>query len=120
MNLSETTPSTGQRTTSRIVRVPEDALISVAVSEGNTATFECFASGNPSPTIQWFSERELVAEEFNFTLPDVTSDDAGTYTCEANNTFGSDNASVALILHGKVIDTTPNSPLFGRCFTASG
>ena len=62
---------------------------------GDTAVFECVASGHPSPVISW---EKLISRHFPATgsvltngalvIDPVTSDEGGVYRCIAENHLG--------------------------------
>ena len=87
-------------------------------NESNPITFTCRATGEPLPTISWYFNSVLLnasnATDYNvsslmngtvveslFTILDAQSSDVGTYTCHAENTFGSDTSFGILTINGK-------------------
>ena len=90
-----------------------------AVDAGNTITFLCVASGNPTPSISWNREdtvlnndsqvtvyEELVTENevtFLQSILELCAEeaDAGQYSCFANNTLGNDTASFVLTVNAQ-------------------
>ncbi|XP_033097920.1 basement membrane-specific heparan sulfate proteoglycan core protein-like [Anneissia japonica] len=71
------------------------------VAIGESVTFECKASGDPTPTIQWTrvdAEIPFSAqiEEGMLTIPIVQLADAGTYRCVATNVVDSVHSQVIL------------------------
>lgn len=83
--------------TPTIVGPPKDT----SAQEGTTASFTCSAVGIPLPTIQWFMGTQLVGEGRVFSISDVDSTKAGTYTCVAKNNAGNTASSSRLIVFGK-------------------
>ena len=72
-------------------------MIYITVREGQTASLNCFASGNPRPTIEWFKGSQAVVHDGRKyvsskkgTLQIINSqiDDAGQYQCLATNRGG--------------------------------
>ena len=78
-----------------------------------TATFNCTASGNPSPTISWkFASNTLnsTSQRYNIIISgnsstlvvrDLSRDDSGIYECHADNTLGSNSKTSKLIVLSK-------------------
>ena len=86
--------------------------------EGDTASFTCQATGGPIPTISWYFNGALLADEATHTISEtsvntttinsiltimsVQSSDVGTYTCNATNVVSSDTSSGALTVNGEL------------------
>ncbi|KAF4008826.1 hypothetical protein G4228_000704 [Cervus hanglu yarkandensis] len=67
----------------------------VTAAKGTTVKMECFALGNPVPTITWMkvngyipSKSRLRKSQAVLEIPNVQLDDAGTYECRAENSRG--------------------------------
>ena len=76
------------------------------ITEGHGARLDCEVSGSPSPRVTWYrgdtrlegSSRHVMAREevggyvtrHVMTVSHVGDEDYGNYSCEANNTVGSD------------------------------
>ncbi|XP_028677452.1 MAM domain-containing glycosylphosphatidylinositol anchor protein 2 isoform X2 [Erpetoichthys calabaricus] len=66
----------------------------IVVNPGETVTLVCITSGGePPPTLTWVRSTDVlpdksVLHEGTLTLPAVTSEDAGVYSCVANNNVG--------------------------------
>nr|XP_056714092.1 contactin-5 [Euleptes europaea] len=67
----------------------------VTAAKGSTIRMECFALGNPVPTISWRkvngptpSKGRLRKSQAVLELPNVQLEDAGTYECKAENSRG--------------------------------
>ncbi|KAJ8412021.1 hypothetical protein AAFF_G00142880 [Aldrovandia affinis] len=86
------------------------------VTVGSTAVFPCMATGYPIPEIKWSKmDEELpskAVEEANvLTIPDITSEDAGTYACTASNKQGKVQAFSMLHVHERVVPYFTQTPL---------
>ncbi|MBN3298834.1 MDGA2 protein, partial [Amia calva] len=66
----------------------------IVVNPGQTVTLVCITSGGePPPTLTWMRGTDSLPEksvlnEGTLTLPAITSEDAGIYSCVANNNVG--------------------------------
>ncbi|MBZ3878898.1 Contactin-5, partial [Sciurus carolinensis] len=67
----------------------------VTAARGTTVKMECFALGNPVPTITWMkvngyipSKSRLRKSQAVLEIPNVQLDDAGIYECRAENSRG--------------------------------
>ena len=83
---------------------------SVIISEGDTTTLTCEATGYPPPTVVWstsnedYSDRVLASDSvsvptgygnvtrvsLNLTITSASREDTGVYMCSANNSVGDD------------------------------
>ncbi|XP_055270254.1 leucine-rich repeats and immunoglobulin-like domains protein 1 [Moschus berezovskii] len=85
-------------------KMPHD----IAIRTGTTARLECAATGHPSPQIAWQKDggtdfpaaRErrmhVMPDDDVFFITDVKTDDAGLYSCTAQNSAGSVSANATL------------------------
>ena len=80
-----------------IISLPQD----IAIEKGSKASFTCSAVGIPTPTVEWFVGTQRVGKGSVFTITDVDSSKAGTYTCGVSNIAGSTTASATLVVFGK-------------------
>lgn len=71
------------------------------VEVGENATFECNASGNPSPTIVWTHGAKGVQKGNVLHFEAARLSDEGRYNCSAENEEGTVVASVHLDVIGK-------------------
>ena len=93
--------------------VPEVEAIEgeVTVNQGAELSLTCHASGTPIPVILWQLEGLLLVPtaDSRITLPTpaslqvryVTADDAGQYTCIAENAAGTDFLTTEVIVRRK-------------------
>uniref|UniRef100_A0A671P4S3 Roundabout homolog 1-like n=1 Tax=Sinocyclocheilus anshuiensis TaxID=1608454 RepID=A0A671P4S3_9TELE len=79
---------------------------SQSVLVDQSVEFRCEAQGDPVPTIRWRKEdgdlpkgRHEIWEDHMLKLKRLTSGDAGTYTCQAENMMGKTEASATLTVH---------------------
>ncbi|XP_056329854.1 roundabout homolog 1 isoform X5 [Danio aesculapii] len=79
---------------------------SQSVLVDQSVEFRCEAQGDPVPTIRWRKEdgelpkgRYEIWEDHTLKLKRLTSGDAGTYTCQAENMMGKTEASATLTIH---------------------
>ena len=58
----------------------------VTLTEGDTRSLLCVASGNPNPLIRWYRDNVKLQEDpnnSNFTIALANKNHTGTYKCEA-------------------------------------
>lgn len=74
----------------------------ISVREGEQFSISCVAHANPpSITYHWMKDEKLLGNFVNnasLTLPKVNRQDAGRYTCEAENAEGFDRLLVDLLV----------------------
>ena len=91
-------------------------MADVTQNETSLVFFSCNAIGEPAPSISWhFNDVMIIASgnkyrlsyggvpgraESSLTISNLTSSDAGTYTCHAENVVGSVNISGILTVNG--------------------
>lgn len=79
------------------------------VNLGETITLVCVASGgDPPPTLRWMRPegaelpKRSVVKGGTLTVPAVTLDDGGTYSCMASNNVGNPaKKSATILVRGK-------------------
>lgn len=73
---------------------------STTVTAGASVTFVAAATGNPTPTFQWFKGATILTGQTaaTLTIPSATLADAGSYTVTATNTLGSATSSAAVLV----------------------
>lgn len=72
-------------------------------------SFDCIAEGSPKPHLSWLfdgerlllNQRTKIQRNGTIFIHDVQSEDAGQYTCVAENINGKITASVTLEIMGK-------------------
>ncbi|XP_067855016.1 contactin-4-like isoform X1 [Heptranchias perlo] len=86
------------------VRFPEI----VFAAKGSTVKMECFALGNPVPTISWrrigssFSDKVKVNKTYGvLEIPNFQQKDSGTYECTAENSRGKNTARGQLVFYAR-------------------
>ena len=79
---------------------------------GSTATFNCTASGDPSPALTWsYNDQQLSSGGRLLLSPggeslrilNAQQSDEGAYVCVAENQVGSDTAQASLDVQGESI-----------------
>lgn len=74
-------------------------------NEGGTASFQCSATGNPQPSIEWkkverqSNATQSVAKGGKLQLKQLTENNSGIYQCSARNILGKSQAEVQLIIN---------------------
>jgi hypothetical protein len=70
------------------------APTNLTVTNGNTATFTVTATGNPPPSYQWFKGTGAIggATSSSYSIPSVTTNDAGSFSVLVSNSVGSTNS----------------------------
>ena len=89
---------------------------SIGVPIGQSASFSCNVSGEPTPTIMWQFNGVKVNESSKYTISmsssgnvimsmltvsDLMTTDSGTYTCSAENNHFNETASAQLTVQSK-------------------
>ncbi|XP_049504771.1 obscurin [Panthera uncia] len=83
----------------------------VQAQRGSTAQFQAVIEGNPQPTVTWYRDDAQVVDgarlsqqregtTYSLVLRDVTQQDAGVYTCLAQNAGGQVLCKAELVVHG--------------------
>ncbi|XP_053415690.1 hemicentin-2 [Nycticebus coucang] len=101
-----------------VVQVPpviENGLLDLSTTEGSHVVLPCTARGSPEPDITWDKDGQPVSgTEGKFTIQpsgellvkDLEGQDAGTYTCTAENTAGRAHRRVHLTILALPVFTT--------------
>ncbi|EDM09581.1 hemicentin 1 (predicted) [Rattus norvegicus] len=97
--------------TTLTVHVPpriQSTEVHYTVNENSQVVLPCVADGIPTPAIHWERDSVLLANLLGkytaqpygeLVLENVVLEDAGTYTCVANNAAGEDTHTVTLTVH---------------------
>uniref|UniRef100_A0A182N8T3 Roundabout n=1 Tax=Anopheles dirus TaxID=7168 RepID=A0A182N8T3_9DIPT len=89
-----------------LIRGPQDQT----VVAGSSVVFQCRVGGEPLPDVLWRRsasggnmplERVRVLEDRSLRIDDITIEDMGEYSCEADNAVGSITASGTLVVHSQ-------------------
>ncbi|WAR24982.1 NRG-like protein [Mya arenaria] len=90
----------------------------IKISEGQDVILPCEIDGKPTPTIYWKrgglkmeGVRYIMNPTGNLTIKSARSDDAGTWTCFAENKYGKFNASGELLVRAKTVIGKPPVPV---------
>ena len=76
------------------------------VTENQTATFYCSASGNPRPVVTWrkvngpLGEEALSTNDGKLEIPNSSYNDTGKYVCKAISALGQDQKMISLVVEG--------------------
>ena len=75
----------------------------MTVELNDRVTLMCLATGNPTPSIQWYKDDKAIegpqAIGNEFVIPGASPKDRGFYWCEAFSSFGkSSNSTVAKVI----------------------
>ncbi|XP_039626558.1 myelin-associated glycoprotein-like [Polypterus senegalus] len=82
---------------------PKDTSIKTSdkILMGSSLTLTCNANANPAATYTWFEVSgtavSMVGSEQNWTIKAVTPSDSGRYYCMAQNQYGAENSSAAIV-----------------------
>lgn len=91
----------------------------LTIDEGEEATFQCVATGNPAPKITWINNRKTVATGETLSFK-ANRTDSGKYLCLAENGFDTIvNASAYLNVLCKseniiTVKSQSNDPRYSR------
>ena len=83
--------------------------VTLTVNEGETASFQCSASGNPEPALTWskLNSKSQITQSAvlggKIELKKVTGSDSGVYQCSATNILGNAQEVVRLAVNGEFL-----------------
>ena len=116
--------TSGGQTASAFVNVGlfQPPLISGAstVREGYSLSLDCDASNSqPLPSVAWFSPHSTqLSEDRTLSLPSISRDQAGNYSCVATNSSGATHSSsVTVTVQCKFVCALLFSNIFSLSFT---
>lgn len=80
-------------------------------TSGRSVRFAVLVSGVPQPQVSWYKDSEVLfsgpkhkllydQEEHTLLLLDASPEDAGVYSCQAQNEYGEDTSSALLTVEG--------------------
>lgn len=80
-------------------------------TSGRSVRFAVLVSGVPQPQVSWYKDSEALfsgpkhkflhdQEEHTLLLLDASPEDAGVYSCQAQNEYGEDTSSALLTVEG--------------------
>ena len=91
----------------------------VIVNVGHPLTLSCTSQGSPPDTFTWMKDGISLAQSTRITevtytstsavfradyvINNVTTSDSGTYTCTVTNPIGSDNATITVVVIGRLL-----------------
>lgn len=76
--------------------VPPKAIIHecpTKVNEESPVTFNCSATGNPSPKVAWIRSEEVVVEDGGYVISAINRSQKGIYECMAWNGVGKNSTA---------------------------
>ncbi|XP_013393635.1 titin [Lingula anatina] len=91
-----------------------EPIKSIAAREGTQVTFQGCVTGKPEPTIKWYKEGKDITHRPDvqtsyrdgrvaLTIPKITKQDQGNFTCTASNTAGMASSSSELIVKANMV-----------------
>uniref|UniRef100_A0A3Q2QAI6 MAM domain containing glycosylphosphatidylinositol anchor 2 n=1 Tax=Fundulus heteroclitus TaxID=8078 RepID=A0A3Q2QAI6_FUNHE len=90
----------------------------IVVNPGQTVSLVCITTGGePTPTLTWVSTNDSLPQRSvvkggTLTLPAITSDEAGVYSCVASNNVGNPaKKSTTIVVRGRKVEATPPEEL---------
>ena len=89
-----------------------ETSVEETVNEGETAVLKCRADGHPHPRVTWSKRksslpvgRHVLEPSSALIIKNVKPEDAGIYSCSAQNLLGSVNATVQLNVQGECVES---------------
>ena len=65
-------------------------------NRGEQLQLNCSSEGGPELEYTWYFSGNSIANTSTLTIDDVSTTDAGNYTCSVNNSAGINNSSVTV------------------------
>ena len=72
---------------------------------GESVVMECSAEGNPAPKFTWLKDGSVVKSGATLSIDSMKYEDAGSYTCRAENDAGESEATTSVKVDGPCIAT---------------
>ena len=91
-------------------------------NDSDKVTLDCLTLGGPANTFQWSYNRAVIENETSviLTLPNVTAEDGGSYTCNVTNAAGSDTNSTYVFIRPMItLHPTSTNVVVGENVTFS-
>ena len=105
-------------TATPVLDTPSSSNVTVHI--GFSFTLSCTSRGSPPDTFTWKKNNDptilqstsITAMNYtnttavfraNYSVDNVTTSDAGTYTCNVTNPIGSDTATITVVVIGKLL-----------------
>ena len=104
-------------TAAPVLDTPSSSIVTVRI--GSSLILSCTSRGSPPDTFTWKKNNDptilqstsITAMDYtdtsavfraDYTVDNVTTSDAGTYTCNVTNPIGSDIATITVVIIGKL------------------
>ena len=79
--------------------------VDASYNEGSPVNIICSATGNPDPDVKWVTsngkQKSFGKKSATLTFNSINRTDEGQYTCKANNSAGSTEKPVTLLVYCK-------------------
>ena len=73
------------------------------IREGDTVTLTCkIIQGQPQPQITWSKNNSFKGHNMSLSFNKITKEDAGLYTCKAENRGGISTGNLSISVNGKL------------------
>lgn len=63
------------------------------VKVDDSVTLTCSAEGSPNVTFSWFKDKKHKTSGAEMTFPSIKASDSGSYFCQAQNAYGTEQSS---------------------------
>ena len=86
--------------------VTHPTATSVSYNEGSPVNISCTATGKPDPDVKWIHKRQVKSfspKTAHLTFNKIGKADAGVYTCKANNSAGTKEKQLNIVVNCKYI-----------------
>lgn len=98
-------------------------LCDATVQEGGSFTFECTATGQPNPSVEWFKDGMSIQQNPDYhrtfdngyctlTIDETFAEDSARYTCRATNSVGTAETTAQLSVKESATNDTLTAPAF--------